>query len=334
MTEESTTGKSNIPQLARELLHLPLKQVVPSDTNPRLNLEKEPFEELKKSIFANGLLQPIVVRPKGEVYEIIGGHRRYFALKDLAQQHKSDKRFTRIAVVVVDVPDAMVPVVQLAENLNRSDLSAIEVADGISRAVGSGLEPQQIADSLGWSRRTLNRSLQLAEAPGWLRDFAKEVKVSRRAVDDQGQAVIDPKTGKPVIQTDRHPGLAATYLNELLMLYNVLRDADALQLEEVGGEHFRPQAERATRRLALLCAAEGWTVAKLRAEVKRAKDPTPRQRSDDHAEPARPIIVSNERCILNLRRADSLSASERAEFAAQLTETLARYKFKSITITP
>lgn len=60
------TSVTNIKELARELLHLRLSEVVPSNTNPRLNLEKEPFEELVKSIEQNGLLQPIVVRPIGD----------------------------------------------------------------------------------------------------------------------------------------------------------------------------------------------------------------------------------------------------------------------------
>src|SRR3954465_8557847 len=122
---EEQTSKTNIPELARELLPLPFSQVVPSDTNPRLNLEKEPFEELKKSIHMNGLLQPIVVRPKGDVYEIIGGHRRYLAPQEPAAGHPNDRRFKRVADLVVDADDDMVPVLQLAENLNRSDLSPV-----------------------------------------------------------------------------------------------------------------------------------------------------------------------------------------------------------------
>ena len=330
---DEQTSKTNIPELARELLHLPFDQVVPSDTNPRLSMEKEPFDELKKSIYANGLLQPIVVRPKGDVYEIIGGHRRYFALRDLASEHPKDKRFSRIAVVVVDVDDSMVPVLQLAENLNRSDLSPVEVAEGVARAVTSGVDAQQLADNLGWTRRHLNRYLGLGESPAWLREFAREVKVTRKKLAPDGQVVIDAKTEKAAVEIERLPGLSATYLFELVALFGVLREADALQLEEVGGELFRPQAERTTKRLAKACAVEGWTVSRLKVEVKRAKDPAP-ARQPRGSSPPPPASVAKDKLVVDLRRAIDLSPAERNELAAQITKALAAFKFKSVVITP
>lgn len=333
MMEERTTGETNIPELARELLHLPFDQVVPSETNPRLSLDREPFEELKKSIDANGLLQPIVVRPKGDVYEIIGGHRRYSALLELAREHPADKRFTRIAVVVVDVADEMVPVLQLAENLNRADLSPTEVADGVARAIKSGVSPAQLADNLGWTRRSLNRYLQLAEAPAWLRDFAKEVKVARKKVDANGAAVIDAKTNKPALETERHPALSFSDIYELLVLFNLLREADALQLEELGGELFRPQAERTTKRLAVACSTEGWSHARLRTEIKRVKDPKPRA-AGEQAQQQEPVVVTKERFVVDLRRASSLSTAERSQLAARITHALTAFRFKSVVITP
>jgi ParB/RepB/Spo0J family partition protein len=329
MTEEPT-GKTVIPELARELLYLPFHLVVPSNTNPRLNLEKEPFEELKKSIYANGLLQPIVVRPKGDVYEIIGGHRRFAALKALAEKYPDDKRFTRIAVVVVDVDDSMVPVLQLAENLNRSDLSAIEVAEGVARAVSSGVDGQQLADNLGWSRRHLYRYLALADSPKWLREFAVEVKVTKKKLDAAGAATIDPKTSRAATTTETFQGLPASYLFDLIALYSVLRDADAIQLEELGGDKFRPEAERVTRRLATACAVEGWSAARLKLEVKNAKDPTPRKtrRKDTSL-----VIVNNGKLVIDLERAEKLAGAERGELAAALTAALTILKFKTIVIT-
>lgn len=328
--ERSTTGKTSIPELARELLHLPLAQVVPSDTNPRLNLEKESLEELKQSIYANGLLQPIVVRPKGDVYEIIGGHRRYFALQQLAEQHKSDKRFTRIAVVVVHVPDALVPVLQLAENINRSDLSCVEIAEGVARTLRSGIDTTQLAGNLGWSRRKIGRYAQLAEAPQWMREFAKEVKVTKKKQGPDGKVVIDTKTDKPVLETERYPGLHFSDLGELIDLYSVLREADVIQLEEGGGEHFRPQAERTTKRLAIACAVEGWSKRRLREEIKRAKDPKPREPTAEPVE-RKALDVNDERCVIDLKRALALQGAERAAFAAQLMKVLARLGFKNVS---
>ena len=336
MIEEQTTSKTILPELSRELLHLPFEQVAPSETNPRLSVEREPFEELKKSIFANGLLQPIVVRPRGDVYEIIGGHRRFQALRELAQEHPKDKRFARVSAVAVDVEDAAVPVLQLAENLNRSDLSAAEIADAVARAVASGVKAAQLAESLGWTKRNLNRYLQLANSPEWFRDYAREVKVPKKKVDDAGEVVLDPKTKKPVIEVYKYPGLQFTDLTELLALYNLMRESDALQLEELGGEQFRPQAEKTTKRLAFACATEGWSKRRLREEIARAKDPRPRGNSgNDEARDERPpIVITADRCVIDLRQAGKLSTAGRGDLAAALTRALAGFGFKTLLIAP
>lgn len=201
MIHDQETSKTTIKALARELLHLKLNEVVPSNTNPQLNLEKEPFEELKKSILQNGLLQPIVVRPVGGTYEIIGGHRRYAAISQLHAERADDKRFSRIAAVVRDVDDQLVPVLQLAENINRSDLSPMEVADGIANALNGGVDCDRLAEQLGWTRRHLMRYVQLNEAPAWLKEMTREVKVTRKKLDEAGKPLVDQKTNKPVLET-------------------------------------------------------------------------------------------------------------------------------------
>ena len=275
MIHEAETSSTNIRELARELLHLRLTEAVPSNTNPRLNLETEPFDELKNSILQNGLLQPIVVRPIGDTYEIISGHRRYAAVCALHAERPDDKRFTRIAAVVRDVEDSLVPVLQLAENINRSDLSPTEIADGIGNALRGGATQERLAEQLGWTRRQIGRYVQLNDAPLWLKQMTKEVRVTKKKLDAAGKPVIDPKTNKAVLATEKHHGIAFTYVVQLVMLYNVLHEHDCLQLEELGGENFKPQAERVVRRLATAAVVEGWTNAKLVTEIKRAKDPKP-----------------------------------------------------------
>src|SRR5690348_3214526 len=118
MTNEKTNP--NFRPTRAELVQLPLAHVDPSDANPRLNLEKEPLAELKKSIALNGLIQAIVARPKDDRYEIISGHRRYVAISELAREHPDDERFKRIACSVRNVDDAQARALRLAENVNRA----------------------------------------------------------------------------------------------------------------------------------------------------------------------------------------------------------------------
>ena len=330
---EEQTSKTNTPDLGRELMHLTFEQVAPSETNPRLSVEREPFEELKKSIHANGLLQPIVVRPRGDIYEIIGGHRRFQAIKELAHEHPKDKRYCRVPVVVVEVDDATVPVLQLAENLNRSDLNPVEIADGVARAIASGFEgdaarrfarldeaqPEPLPPTRGRAV-VVPRARERGE--GAEEEGRRDRRHRRRPEDEEARG-----------RDERYPGLQFSDLSELIALYNLLREADALQLEEQGGESFKPQAEKTTKRLAMLCAAEGWSKSKLREQIRRAKDPKPK--SGDATVGMQPtIVVTPEKCVIDLRHAAAISAPARTELAAQLTRALAVFGFKSLTITP
>ena len=282
--DTEVTDKINMNARERvggELVHLPLDWVVPSTSNPRLHLDKEPFAELKKSIRENGLLQPIVVRAAGDRYEIIGGHRRFAAVSQLAREQPDDARFRRIASMAVEADDALLPVLQLAENVNRADLAPLEIAEGAARAIENGASADQVAASLGWNRRQLNRYLQLNEAPQWLKDALVEVKVQKQRMDATGAAAIDPVTRRPVVDVERHAVLAFSHVSELITSYNVLREEDALRLAEGSdgdGDGFQPRAERIVRRLAGLAAAEGWAsrgcarILRRRARPRRASE--------------------------------------------------------------
>ena len=141
------------------------------------------------------------------------------------------------------------------------------------------------------------------------------------------------RTNAPLLEVERYPRLGFSDLHELITLYNVLREADALQLEERGGEKFKPQAERITKKLAVGCAAEGWSNLRLRAEIKRVKDPPPPHAART-GDPIASALVSKDRLVLDLRRAKSATAAERTELAAKLTQALIAYGFKTVSITP
>ncbi|HEY4156729.1 MAG TPA: hypothetical protein VGM29_01485 [Polyangiaceae bacterium] len=111
-----------------------------------------------------------------------------------------------VAAVVKDVTDAEVGGLQLAESLNRADLAPLEIAEGAAKAIAGGMTKEELATALGWEPRKVYGYLQLAAAPAWLRDFAKEVKVPRQRVEN-GAPIVDPVTNVPVYVFDRHDGL-------------------------------------------------------------------------------------------------------------------------------
>ena len=264
------------PQTSTAMLSIPLAHVSPSGANPRMTLDREAFKELKRSIFQNGLLQPIAVRVAGVNYEIVGGHRRFLAVRELAHEHPDQERFSTIAALVVDLADTRVAAARLAENINRANLNPLEIADGIADALESGMTEEELAESLGWATRNVYRYRQFHGAPGWLRAFATEVPLATKRLDEHGVAVLNATTDVPLHDVEKLPGLAFTHLFQLLTFYNRLREADEQELHERGGERFKPQAERTIKKLARAAAKEEWSIAKLRAEIKRIAEPPPR----------------------------------------------------------
>jgi hypothetical protein len=160
------------------------------------------------------------------------------------------------------------------------------------------------------------------------------VKVTKKQLDDAGKPVIDEKTQKPQVDVERYAGLPFTYVIELITLYNVLHKHDCIQLEELGGDKFKPQAERAARKLATAAAVDGWTTAKLRAEIKKVKDPQTSARVTG-VQPAKtvPVLaIHDDKMQVDMKRARALAQPERAELAAKLGQALRPLGFKDVVI--
>ncbi|MCW8919685.1 MAG: ParB/RepB/Spo0J family partition protein [Gammaproteobacteria bacterium] len=122
---------------------------------PRIDMNPEALEELANSIRAQGVVQPIVVRPiGGGRYEIIAGERRWRATQ-LAGLHE-------IPAVVRDVPDQAAMAMALIENIQREELNPMEEAQALHRLIEEfGLTHQQTADAVGRSRASVSNLLRL-----------------------------------------------------------------------------------------------------------------------------------------------------------------------------
>ncbi|WNL38968.1 ParB/RepB/Spo0J family partition protein [Halomonas sp. PAMB 3232] len=137
------------------LERLPLGQLSRGKYQPRRDIQPEALEELADSIRAQGVMQPIVVRPVGQSrYEIIAGERRWRA----AQLAELDV----IPAVIRDVSDEVALALALIENIQRENLNAVEEAIALKR-LGDEFEltQQQIADAVGKSRTQVANLLRL-----------------------------------------------------------------------------------------------------------------------------------------------------------------------------
>jgi ParB family chromosome partitioning protein len=155
----STLEDEAVKADSRELQHLPLDLIQRGKYQPRRDMDPSALEELANSIKAQGVMQPIVVRPiGGGRFEIIAGERRWRA----SQQAGLDK----IPAMVREVPDEAAIAMALIENIQREDLNPIEEAVALQRLQQEfELTQQQVADAVGKSRVTITNLLRLIALP-------------------------------------------------------------------------------------------------------------------------------------------------------------------------
>ena len=143
---------------------LPLSLMQAGAFQPRREIHQQPLEELAASIKTNGVIQPIIVRPRpagssGDArYEIVAGERRWQAAK-LAG-------LADIPVIVRELSDKQCVAVALIENIQREELTAAEEARALKRLVSEfSLTHQEVADSVGRSRAAVSNLMRLLDLP-------------------------------------------------------------------------------------------------------------------------------------------------------------------------
>jgi ParB family chromosome partitioning protein len=171
-TAKLTNNTANAGSKTRkdgELSDIPVDLIRRGKYQPRRDMHPEALEELAKSIKAQGVMQPIVVRPIGRasdgkggeevLYEIIAGERRWRA----TQQAGLDS----IPAIIRDVPDEAAIAMALIENIQRENLNAMEEAMALQRLKDEfGLTHQEVADAVGKSRVTVTNLLRLTTLQG------------------------------------------------------------------------------------------------------------------------------------------------------------------------
>ncbi|MDC3332815.1 ParB/RepB/Spo0J family partition protein [bacterium] len=153
--DTNTGSNSGTKAVDGDLRHLPVDLIQRGKYQPRRDMQQDALEELAESIKAQGVMQPIVVRPiSASHYEIIAGERRWRASQLAGLDH--------IPAVIRDVPDEAAIAMALIENIQRENLNAMEEALALSRLQQEfGLTQQETADAVGKSRSTVTNLLRL-----------------------------------------------------------------------------------------------------------------------------------------------------------------------------
>jgi ParB family transcriptional regulator, chromosome partitioning protein len=159
---QTNKAQANTPNLH----HIPVEYIEPGTYQPRKEIDPESLEELANSIRAQGIIQPILVRPttKANNYELIAGERRWRA----AQLAGLDK----VPAVVKEIPNKAAIAIGLIENIQRENLNVIEEAAALQRLIDEfAMTHQQVAESVGKSRATITNSLRLLKLPAEIKQM-------------------------------------------------------------------------------------------------------------------------------------------------------------------
>jgi ParB/RepB/Spo0J family partition protein len=141
-----------------KIAEIPLASITLSGTNPRRTFDEAALAELTESVRAHGILQPVLVRPVQDGFELIAGHRRLRAAEAAG--------LDRIPALVRDLDDRQSLEAQVVENLQREDLHPLEEADGYRRLVADhGYTVAELATKVSRSQSYIYGRIRLAEIP-------------------------------------------------------------------------------------------------------------------------------------------------------------------------
>src|SRR5882672_4199507 len=150
---------------------IPVDLIDPSELQPRMVFDEAKLAELARSISANGVVQPLLVRRKGARFELIAGERRWRAAQIAG--------LTRIPVVLRNVSDDKVLELALIENIQREDLNPIEEARAYKKLIDTlGLTQETVAERVGRDRSYVTNFLRLLRLPEDLQELLQTGRLS------------------------------------------------------------------------------------------------------------------------------------------------------------
>ncbi len=162
-------GDDQVPESAVNEIDIEL--IRPNPDQPRTRFTESALENLAQSIRANGVVQPIVVRPKGNQFEIVAGERRWRAAQRAGLR--------KIPAAVREVSDDKLLELALIENIQREELNPIEEANAYRKLIDNiGLTQEAVAQSVGRDRTLIATSLRLLKLPDDIQKLIEEAKLS------------------------------------------------------------------------------------------------------------------------------------------------------------
>jgi ParB family transcriptional regulator, chromosome partitioning protein len=211
------------PPQGDAVLQLPIEQIEPNPFQSRTIFQAERLQELSQSIKANGVIQPLIVRRKDGKFQLVAGERRWRASR-LAG-------LDTVPVVIQELSDEQLLEVTLVENIQREDLTPMEVAHAFDRLVTElRLSHEEIGRRTGKDRTTITNTLRLLRLPQDIQQLLSE----RRLSMGHARALLGLPTEelqRQIAEKASSQGLSVRQVERLIQ--KMTRDREASSPEEV-----------------------------------------------------------------------------------------------------
>jgi ParB family chromosome partitioning protein len=193
----------------RNLVHIKIDKIKSNPYQPRGKFDQEKMEELTLSIKEKGIIQPVVVRPVGDQFELVAGERRFLAAQKLGMEKLP-------ALVMEKLSKEEMLELSLIENLQREDLNPIDQARGYKRLLEEcGLTQKELSGRIGKDRSSIANTLRLLNLTKTVQNFVANGQLS----EGHARAILSLSGEKEQITFSRHiikNGLSVRKTEELV----------------------------------------------------------------------------------------------------------------------
>jgi len=181
-----------------EVLDIQIDLIQPGQQQPRTTFHQAKLDELAQSIRASGIIQPLLLRRRGGMFELVAGERRWRAAQMAGLRH--------VPAIVRDIPDDKLLELALIENIQRADLNPVEEANAYKRLIESlGLTQEEVAQRVGRDRSFVANYLRILKLPSEIRLLVEHEKLSfghARALLSIDDALLQRRLAQKIVKNN------------------------------------------------------------------------------------------------------------------------------------
>lgn len=186
---EAIISNKSSSELGSNFVEINIEDIYPNPFQPRKKFNIEKIKDLANSIKEAGMIQPVIVYKKDGKFYLVVGERRWRAVQYL--------KWKKIPAIIKDVSSDDVMIGALVENIQREDLNAIEVSEGIESVMKkSGLNQENISKKIGMKRSTLTNLLRLLKLP----EAIKQGVISNEITQGHARAILSLNSNDDMLE--------------------------------------------------------------------------------------------------------------------------------------